>query len=463
MTLRLRIDNFDTLENGGPTWISLDGRGASAGRRTSMDWVLPDPAKHVSSHHFDIQYSNGTYWIRDVSTNGTFLQGSRYRIEGVIELRGGERLIVGHYVIAVEMLPAQQERTQHGLTLDPWNKVSEEVDPWAMSAEPLLPVDPLPPPRSNPHDLDERAQDFVPLQQPSAPSAAPPGATAIQVPGAQNASQSAVQRPPAAMAQPASPSIKVPDQKPSSAPPVAMPNLGAPDTVVKPVPRSPASVSPPPMAPPPPQSAEPQAKPAAKQTNHSRAKQAIIDAFCRGADIATDTMDDVDLLALIETLGKSTRLTVDEMMKMLEDRANVKHFVRGGERTMRGATGNNPLKILPDAEQAIEAMFLQPRDGFMTGPEGIENALGDLRRHQAAVFAALQPALAEVLEGLAPDEIEEREATSNNLLGGSKRTRNWEAFVKRWDEKASTGDHGMLDVFLRAFAKAYAEAATKSE
>ncbi|MFC6589343.1 type VI secretion system-associated FHA domain protein [Sulfitobacter pacificus] len=120
----MRIDNFDTLEDGGPTWITLDQRGASVGRRASMDWILPDPAKHVSSHHFDIQYHDGAYWLRDVSTNGTYLQGSYYRIDGPVQLKGGERLIVGHYIIAVELstrqapAPARQQRP--GVTVDPW-------------------------------------------------------------------------------------------------------------------------------------------------------------------------------------------------------------------------------------------------------------------------------------------------------------------------------------------------------
>ena len=145
---------------------------------------------------------------------------------------------------------------------------------------------------------------------------------------------------------------------------------------------------------------------------------------------------------------------------MLKDRSAVKQFTRGGERTMRSATGNNPMKFMPDTGAALEVMFLKQRDGFMHGPDGFENALRDIRRHQTAVFAALQPALAELLSNLSPDEIEA--AVGGGFLGTGSRAKYWDAFVARWDEKASVGDNGMLDAFLQAFAESYAAAAGKA-
>ncbi|MCX7561629.1 type VI secretion system-associated FHA domain protein TagH [Sulfitobacter sp. F26204] len=452
----MRIDNYDTLEDGGPTSFSFDQRGGSVGRRASMDWVLPDPAKHVSSHHFDVQYVNGGYWVRDVSTNGTYLQGSHYRIDGAVRLQGGERLIVGHYVIAVTLFDQQAETTpadQPQAAVDPWG-VATEGDPWDLGAEVLTPVNPLPNPAANPHHLDEMAQEFVPLQRPGKPPQRQGEGGAIQQPGVQAPRDGGVQHPPQVMEQSEPPPISAPK-------PMPMPGLGNPlETVVQP-PRRMARAEAAPSLPTADKDQATQSE--AEPVSATLDMQAVLNAFCQGAGIAEDSMAGIDPLELVEALGKSARVTVDETMAMLKDRASVKQFTRGGERTMRTATGNNPMKFVPDTDEAFAALFLRPREGFLTGAEAFENALSDLRRHQTAVFAALQPALADVLKDLSPDEIEERERTSNNLLGGSKRTRNWEAYVKRWDEKASTGDHGMLDVFLRAFAKAYAKAARKTE
>ena len=441
MTLTLRIDNFDTLDDGGPTWITLDQRGASIGRRASMDWVLPDPAKHISGHHFDIQYSDGAYWLRDVSTNGTYVQGSPHRIDGVQRLNGGERLVVGHYVIVVDLGGGAQVAPPPAApaTGAGWGTDHDDSDPWDLGPEPLQPVNPLPGPAANPHHFDEMAQDFVPLQRPSNPSPMPPAAAPVQQPGFGVGGADNVQHPPAGAA--TSAPLATPQMPTAAPPPVS----------------APAQPQSPPQPQHPPQS-QPQSQP---QTAPSSDARAVIEAFCRGAGVPPEAAEGVDVLVLVEALGRTARISVEEVMRMLQDRASVKQFTRGGERTMRSAIGNNPMKFLPDAEQAFSAMYLKPRDGFMAGAEGFENALGDIRRHQMAVFAALQPALAEVLSGLSPDDIENRETTAGNLLSGSKKGRHWEAFVSRWDEKASTGDHGMLDAFLRAFAKAYAEAASK--
>lgn len=234
---------------------------------------------------------------------------------------------------------------------------------------------------------------------------------------------------------------QIPDAVP---PPVAMPPAGpTPDSFYSPPPL-PAQQAPAPVAP-----------------ADSHADTDFLRAFCEGAGLNPAIAGGPQSEALAHELGRLVRIAAQELMRMLQDRANVKQFTRGGERTMRSATGNNPLKFLPDPDQALEALFINPRDGFMTGADGFENALKDLRRHQMAVFAALQPALAEVLTGLSPDEVEADAESSAKILGGSKRGRNWDLFVERWDDKAKVGDHGMLDVFLRAFATAYAEATAR--
>lgn len=411
-----------------------------------MDWILPDSAKHVSGHHFDIQYSDGAYWLRDVSTNGTYLQGSHSRVDGPLQLKGSERLIAGRYIIAVELSTPQVappvRQGQPGVTVHSLGGLGTNARP--LGKGPDGNVDGFPPanPRPNPHHPDKMAQGFAPLQQPSNPQHSSAEMPPLQRPDAQPLQGDAVQQPPPRQASSPVPPLAMPKAVP-------MPPLGDPsETIIKPPPRRPS--------PPPPAAVDP------ATTARQPDAQAILAAFCTGAGLDPKAVEGVDPLILVEALGKSTRVAVEEIMLMLKDRANVKQFTRGGERTMRSATDNNPMKFMQDAEQAFSTLLIKPRDGFMTGAEGFENALSDLRNHQTAVFAALQPALAEVLAGLAPDEVSDRDDTSKNLLSGSKKARNWDAFVKRWDTKTGMGDHGMLDVFLNAFAKAYASATADS-
>ncbi|MCU0911950.1 MAG: type VI secretion system-associated FHA domain protein TagH [Rhodobacteraceae bacterium] len=413
MTLTLRIENFDVLENGGPASITLHQKGCTVGRGAAMDWVLPDPARHISSHHFDISFRDGAYYLTDVSTNGTFLQGQRYRLDGPHRIGPGDRFTVGHYVVVAALAaPAMPRANPAGPSLlqtpptGTWSGAGPgaarlqsapvmppgDNDPWASFGAVADPVNPLPP-RAAPHRLDDVAQDFVPT--PVAVPMPPPDIGSY--PGIGGGVGSGFQPPPAA----------------------AMPAPGAVDG------------------------------------------RAVLRAFCEGAGLPPEAWQGADAEALARDLGQVVRAATDEIMTMLQDRAAVKHFTKGGERTMRSATGNNPMKFLPDSQQAIEAMFLRPRDGFMRGPDGFRNALRDIRRHQTAVFAALQPSLAKLLSGLSPDEIED--SAGSGILGGASKGRFWDAYVERWDAKAKAGDNGMLDAFLDAFAKAYASAAGKAD
>jgi type VI secretion system protein ImpI len=409
MSLILKLENFDVLEHGGPTSITIGPEGCDVGRRASMNWVLPDPARHISSHHFSVSFENGAYFLNDVSTNGTFLHGQSHRLDGPHRIGHGDRFTVGHYVIGADLSQQQMQpaapATPSMLQTPPIGgaPAMDDSDPWDFGT-PEVAVDPLPQ-RSNPRHLDDVAQDFVPAATPL-PN---PGVTSLP-PG-------------------------MPAGMPHSAPPAHDPyggqyggHHGGHQPGFQPIPQP-------------------------QQPAPAPGGDALIRAFCEGAGLSPDAYHGVNAEQLARDMGRVVRNSTEDIMRMLQDRAAVKQFTKGGERTMRSATGNNPMKFLPDATQAIETMFLQHRDGFMTGPDGYQNALGDIRRHQTAVFAALQPALASLLSGLSPDEIED--SAGSGILGAGSRGKFWDAYVERWDTKSEAGDNGMLDAFLAAFAKAY--------
>ena len=81
MSLSLQLVNETTLPDGGPVSFRISGkRGIDIGRDAHLDWTLPDPTRYVSSKHCEIRYKDGGYWLHDVSTNGTFLNGADHRM-----------------------------------------------------------------------------------------------------------------------------------------------------------------------------------------------------------------------------------------------------------------------------------------------------------------------------------------------------------------------------------------------
>ena len=111
MTLRLSIENVDRLPDGGPIRIEVKGRGLDLGRDSHLDWTLPDPSRSISGKHCEIRYRDGGYWLHDVSTNGTFINGADYRLEAPYLLRNQDRLSIGPYIIAVAVEEGRKSRS----------------------------------------------------------------------------------------------------------------------------------------------------------------------------------------------------------------------------------------------------------------------------------------------------------------------------------------------------------------
>ena len=159
MVLKLRLENETSLPDGGPLSVSIEGkRGIDIGRDAHLDWTLPDPTRYISSKHCEIRYKDGGYWLHDVSTNGTFLNGADHRMHAPHRLRNGDRFSVGHYIVAVA-LDGAEEASQEGPRSVPRSfvNVSNNQAPW--NDEQLWASEGAVPPPINPKELRPARQD----------------------------------------------------------------------------------------------------------------------------------------------------------------------------------------------------------------------------------------------------------------------------------------------------------------
>ncbi|WP_298982041.1 type VI secretion system-associated FHA domain protein TagH [uncultured Roseibium sp.] len=103
MRITLQIENVDRLETGGQVSYSCADRGFDIGRHEHLDWSLPDPQRVISGRHCEVRYEGGQYVLYDVSTNGTFLNGSPNRMDKEHVLRPGDKVMIGDYIIVVSL------------------------------------------------------------------------------------------------------------------------------------------------------------------------------------------------------------------------------------------------------------------------------------------------------------------------------------------------------------------------
>lgn len=282
MPLVLRIENVDTLPDGGPVFVEIDRRGIDIGRDTYLDWTLPDPERFISGKHCEIHFRDGGYWLHDVSTNGTTVNNNPGRVTEPHCLAHGDRIHIGPYIVMAELSGVEAGPDGPGPIPDKGG-TSIGNDPWGSVESPAEAIDrrdftarSQPPSRSGPADLSEENISWgfgdvssatpppsqssgaewseTPATTPSAPDAADWGAPPV----------SPTPPPPAASPPPASSTADSVDwgaapaaDTPSGGSPWDMPE---PEQAAQPVAAPPPEPAPPPTPPPTPpleQPAEP--------------------------------------------------------------------------------------------------------------------------------------------------------------------------------------------------------------
>jgi type VI secretion system protein len=84
---------------------TFDVTGGTIGRGNQNAWILDDPERFLSSLHCQISAENGQYYLTDLSTNGTFFNGSPDPMgKGCkLPLQDGDKFSLGDYEFSVSL------------------------------------------------------------------------------------------------------------------------------------------------------------------------------------------------------------------------------------------------------------------------------------------------------------------------------------------------------------------------
>lgn len=466
MPITLAIENEPRLPDGGPISIRITGkRGIDIGRDQHLDWTLPDPTRFISGKHCEIRYRDGGYWLHDVSSNGTFVNGSERRLHEPHRLRNGDRLEIGHYIISVVVdgedavqpggEPVSQRRSDPselwGVAGDVPPPISaRDLQPPRRAAAPVQPdfldwVVDVP-------DVSAREAAFVPASRqaepyaPARPAPPPryPPAGADRYGGETDLATRPYVDPAGAM-----PSPRRPAPGPGPGPGPSGDAWGEP--------AFPSTPMPPPAGPgayAPPQAYAPAAEPAYAP----RADSDFISRLARGAGVSPDVFASKDPGQLAEELGMVTRLLVENLKQLLNARAETRALVRSSRQTMLQALDNNPLKFARSAEEAMRVMFGPRTRSYLDAQQTLRQSFDDLKAHQLNTYSAMQQALQMLVEDLDPQAIEK---SVESGLVGSRKGKLWDAYLARWQAKTAKRDGGLVEAFMSYFAECYQRNATK--
>jgi type VI secretion system protein ImpI len=445
MALTLTIENETSLPDGGPLSVTASGgRGLDIGRDQHLDWALPDPSRAVSGRHCEIRFRDGGWWLRDISTNGTFVNGAEHRVQSPYRLRDGDRLEIGHYLIAVAIDDEAGQAPEPGPA--PQAHAPKPDALWASSEEAAPPIprrDLMPPNHARPVHagfIDWAADIPAPSAEP------PPPAPGWPAPAQRNDdfAWAPLQPPPAPPPEPVVP-IPTPRRPPASGAGGASPWDEPAEAAL---PEMPAEPSPPPFA------AEPFPQPGAAAPI---SPGEFMQRFASGAGVSPQALATQDPGAFAEALGGLMRLIAEELKGLLAARAESKRIARSTNQTMIQAQDNNPLKFSPTVDDALQLIFGQPRSGYLDARRAFDESFRDLKAHQIKTYSAMQHALKMLVEDLDPQAIAEATAQDGGIGGliGSRKAKMWEAYVARWDAKTAPYENGLVDAFMIYFAECY--------
>jgi type VI secretion system protein ImpI len=469
MGLTLTIENETSLPDGGPLSVAVTGkRGIDIGRDQHLDWTLPDPTRYISAKHCEVRYREGGYWLYDVSTNGTFLNGSDGRLRAPHRLANGDRLTIGQYIIAVALdgeeaagraeTPTQQPVSYQEL----WSGTEDAAPPidskllrpaaehkpvnpdflhWAVEVPDTLHADPdRAAPAAAPADDDlwarGPARPVPPAEpQPAMPTPRRPVWVSTEPSGAWAA-------PP-----PANATMEYPAAREADPPVPSWPNAQPDPAPQAPAPQDLASqaLAPQALAP----RAPTPAGAAAMPTDFVR-------HLAQGAKVPDGTFAR-DPAQLAEELGVLIRMVTENMRQLLSARLQAKRIARMSNQTSIEALNNNPLKFSPTSDDALRIMFGPPTASYLDARRALGEAFGDLKEHQIRTYSAMQQAIALMVADLDPQAIDNATEADRGLSGviGSRKARLWDAYVARWQAKTRGQDGGLADVFMQYFAECY--------
>jgi type VI secretion system protein len=444
MAIKLRVISDHYRELGEQRSRVFGVNGGTIGRAPDNDWVLPDPARVVSGHHCEIEYRGGSYWIKDTSTNGVFVNDSDDPVSatGPVILRDGDRLSIGDYMLVVsvdsriDFLPAAAEEHSAAKHLD--GHIGADLD-----------MDSLLSPRTDESGAFQARGVFgmtVPVE--ARPIHRPPPTPRVE----------AEPEPPASTGTPFREARSAPapgnGATPNPLPVPPAPAVGGQDWAMRTraitrqeladaVARRQSRIE-----------ARQQVQPFHQQAATWSDLKSAVQALCRGAGIDPSALSAEAQSMLPLVAGQLLREAVVGLNDLAQSRARTAPAAG-----VEGPPGGNPLRTSSSVEQALVRLF-ESHGRLYGGPvDALRDVLQEAKDHEAAVQAGMRAGLDAVLGPLSPANVADHfeQGRARTLAPGQDpRPKYWEHYAEFFRVITQGAGTDALPIpFSEAFARAY--------
>ncbi|MFL9961257.1 type VI secretion system-associated FHA domain protein TagH [Paraburkholderia sediminicola] len=157
--------------------------------------------------------------------------------------------------------------------------------------------------------------------------------------------------------------------------------------------------------------------------------------------------------------GRMLRTAVSGTVNVLLSRSVLKREVRL-DTTLLLQRDNNPLKFFPDGDSALQQMLSGRGSGYLPAEAALQRAFEDIRGHELAVLAGMRAALQHVLGRFDPHVLSAASEAQDargwlGKLPGRRKAQLWDQFTALYSELARASDDDLQALCGSAFNDAY--------
>lgn len=480
-------------------------QGGLIGRGVDNDWVLSDPERFLSSKHCQISGEGSRYFLTDLSTNGTFVNGSPEPVGrgSRIALNDGDCFDVGEYRFKVTLEQQADPFAASPFTAsagfadkDPfaaddfafgkgevhtpesmfmsgdYQGAIQDIAPDAMKiTDPLIALD-----NANKSAGGGSLKDSSPFADPfisvgSQPDAIDPLNESIAWPESKQGGSM--------LPEDWADDISLIGGRKNKAAPYSLPDD---DSLIKSTPAPKVAPMPPNVKPgtknlgesvahlqqtgrkpvtghgaatPRPGSQEPPA-PVKREPAKHVAAGAMDRTLLEALGLGDANLSDDQIREIHHTVGLMMRETIDGLMQVLRSRTSIKNEFRINITTIQPVE-NNPIKFSVSVDEVLDIMFLRKTRAYKAPLDAVQESFFSIADHQLAVIAGIRSAFRSAMSKFDPERLEEefKQSGKGGILPGVIKGRLWNAYQDHYQKMVNDMERSFQELFGDEFVQAY--------
>lgn len=503
MALQLTIIRFPPGTSLAEDRKTFGSEGGLIGRGVDNDWVLSDPERFLSSKHCQVSKEGNRYFLTDLSTNGTFFNGSSEPLgRGArVALNDGDSFDVGEYRFKVALQqdadPFASSSFSSASSFDPdpfvtggfgyedrdhigsesvfmsggYDGSIRDIAPDSFkNSDPLVALDnvgksvsgnkaglnAIPDPfigtgsREDSADLMSESVAWPEAKQ-GVGLLPEDWADDISLIGGRKSKQTG-------FTLPDDDSLIKHDSLPKEQASGARQQASR-DSLLRSQPRPRAQAGKTTAAQvPQPQPPKPVRQPAQMQSPPERtsAPGAIDRTLLDAMGITDANLSDDQVREIHHTVGLMMRETLDGLMQVLRSRTSIKNEFRINITTIQPVE-NNPLKFSVSVDEVLDTMFLRRTRAYKAPLDAIQESFHSIADHQLAVIAGIRSAFRSAMSKFDPERLEEefKQSGKGGLLPGVMKGKLWNSYQDHYQKMINDMERSFQELFGDEFVQAY--------